>query len=84
MDGERPMGIGSGERIPPTQVAPHPNILGTHPQHPRERRLRIRPMPLSRRKKKPSTISRSCSLASFAERRAVLGGGSNVSKAGQG
>jgi hypothetical protein len=36
---------------------------------------------LSRQKKNPSTISRSRSLASCAERRVVLGIGSNVSKA---
>ena len=36
---------------------------------------------LSRRKKNPSTISRSRSLASCAENRVVLGIGSNVSKA---
>jgi hypothetical protein len=34
---------------------------------------------LNRRKKNPSTISRSRSLASWAERRVVLGPGGNVS-----
>jgi hypothetical protein len=37
-------------------------------------------MVLSRRKKNPSTISRSRSLASTAERRALLGVGGNPSK----
>ena len=42
--------------------------------------MRVLSSVLSRRKKNPSTISRSRSLASSAERRAVLGGGCNVSK----
>jgi hypothetical protein len=40
--------------------------------------------PLSRRKKNPSTISRSRSFASSAEGSTVVGGGSRVSKTGRG
>ena len=42
--------------------------------------MRLPSLFLSRRKKNPSTISRSRSLASWAERRAVLGVGESASK----